>query len=53
VDELKGRLAGLARGEQVFWSAKLVPGMAWPPDAMIEDISDYCRQIGVQLHVGR
>jgi len=53
VDELRGRLAGLTRGEQVFWSANPLPGTSWPPETMIEDISDHCQRIGVRLHIGR
>jgi hypothetical protein len=48
---LKERLAGLARGEHVFWSVTRVPNMALPPDAVVDEISVYCQQIGVQLVV--
>ncbi len=52
-EALKEQLASCPRGEQVFWSVTRVPNMALPPDAVVDEISVYCQQIGVQLHVER
>jgi hypothetical protein len=53
IDALQEELAGLARGEQVFWVVTRVPHMALPPDAVIDEIGLHCRRIGVQLTIER
>jgi hypothetical protein len=52
-EALKERLAGLARGEHVFWVVTFVPKMALPPDAVVSEIGLHCRRMGVQLVIER
>lgn len=51
LEALESELDELPRGEQVFWSAQRVPNTAWPPVTMIEEISAYCRERGIQLEI--
>ena len=59
VAELKIVLENLPEGESLVWmagigiepSTDLAIPITYPPDAMIEEIRDFCEQIGVDLVV--
>ncbi|NIN64643.1 MAG: hypothetical protein GTO63_08050 [Anaerolineae bacterium] len=51
LEALESELDELPGGEQVFWSAQRVANTAWPPERMIEEISAYCRERGIQLEI--
>jgi hypothetical protein len=53
IEALKALLNQLASGEEVFWSAGLLPQMNLPPDKIIEDIKTYCERRGIMLRVSR
>ncbi|MBN1259719.1 MAG: hypothetical protein JXB35_03475 [Anaerolineae bacterium] len=45
---LKARLATLAEGEQVFWGTELAGG-ALPPEAIVDQVREYCKTLGLSL----
>ena len=49
IEALKRKLHTLAGGEQVFWLGQRVPGMARPPDEMVDAINAYCVDRDIQL----
>ena len=61
VDDLKIILEKLPEGESLFWmtangietSADQAILFEYPPDAMIEEIRDFCEQIGVDLVISK
>ncbi len=53
VETLKRRLDLLAEGEEVSWSAGLVPGMALPPEGVVRDVKEHCDRRGIILRVSR
>ncbi len=51
LEALESELDEPPRGERVFWSAQRVANTALPPVRMIEQISGYCRERGIQLEI--
>ena len=51
IEALKRKLHTLAGGEQVFWLGQRVPGMARPPDEMVDAIHAYCGECGIELEI--
>jgi hypothetical protein len=48
VDNLKKKFSELPKGEQVYW---LNYAKEPVPKKMIRDLSDYCKTIGINLHM--
>ena len=61
VDELKKILGRIPKDESVFWltadridsTANQAIPFGFPPDILIEDIQDFCEQVGVDLIVSK
>ena len=53
VRALKGRLNRLAGGEEVTWSAGLVPRTVLPPEKIVDEVKSYCERRGIVLRVNR
>jgi len=61
VDSIKNILKELPQHEEIFWvgkewlkQAQIQAGqIALPPQAIIEDIQEYCKQLGLELHVSK
>jgi hypothetical protein len=51
IEALNTELNRLAENEQVFWLEQRVPGMARPPEGMVEAIQTYCTERGIRLEV--
>jgi len=51
IEDLETALKRLPKGEQVFWVTREIPGISSPVESMVEEISDYCSKIGLQLEV--
>jgi hypothetical protein len=49
---LKRKLDLLPKGEDLFWSARRMPKTKLPPKPIVDDITDYCRDRGLNLRVG-
>jgi hypothetical protein len=48
---LQAKLDQMPRGEQVFWSARRVPGTPLPPAEIIDAVHAHCSQRGIQLYI--
>jgi hypothetical protein len=53
VRALKARLNQLAGGEEVTWSAGLVPRTVLPPEKIVDEVKSYCERRGIVLRVNR
>src|SRR5205085_2053684 len=53
VRALKGRLNQLAGGEELTWSAGLVPRTVLPPEEIVDEVKSYCERRGIVLRVSR
>ena len=53
VRALKGRLNQLAGGEELTWSAGLVPRTVLPPEEIVDEVKSYCERRGIVLRVNR
>jgi hypothetical protein len=53
VGALKGRLNQLVKGEELSWSAGLVPRTVLPPEEIIDEVKSYCEKRGIVLRVNR
>src|SRR5207237_5443923 len=53
VRALKGRLNQLAGGEELTWSAGLVPRTVLPPEEIVDEVKSYCEKRGIVLRVNR
>ena len=50
-EALKSELDRLSVGEQVFWLVGRVPGMTLPPEAVVNELREYCEGRGIRLEV--
>ena len=50
---LEFKLDSLPAGELVFWSADRVPKTLMPSHDIVEQVTGYCRQLGLQLQIDR
>lgn len=50
VEAIKAQLAGLARGEEVFWATQ-GPDYARPPQNTVAAVKDFCESAGLTLHL--
>ena len=53
IKALKILISRLPEGEEVMWSAGLVPQMHLPPDRIIEEIKTFCERRGIMLSVNQ
>jgi streptogramin lyase len=53
LEALQAKLDQLHDGEQVFWLADRVSGMALPPEEMIDAVAAHCSYLGVNLEIVR
>jgi hypothetical protein len=53
IHAIQARLERLPRGEQVFWVRQDVPGMALPPDEIVDQIVQFCERLGIHIAVVR
>jgi hypothetical protein len=49
---LKRKLDLVPKGEDLIWSARRMPKTKLPPKPIVDDITDYCRDRGLNLRVG-
>ena len=53
VRALKRTLNQLVKGEELTWSAGLVPRTVLPPDGIVDEVKRYCQQRGIVFRVNR
>jgi hypothetical protein len=51
VDELRSRLARLARGEEIVWVTETDARLALPPAPVVNDIRKACQALGLSLTI--
>lgn len=54
VDSIKDTLKRLPQHEEIFWADKpwfQADQITLPPQEIIDDIQEYCKQLGLELHV--
>ncbi|MFA5160794.1 MAG: hypothetical protein WC421_00965 [Elusimicrobiales bacterium] len=50
-EQLKAQIKTLARGEQILWNLRNMEGFSMPPQDTVSDLSDYCKDKGIDLSV--
>jgi hypothetical protein len=53
VEALRRKLKQLAKGEEVSWSAGLVPRTVLPPKRIIDEVKSYCEERGIIVRVNQ
>jgi hypothetical protein len=51
VDRIEAELAKLPKGESVFWTTRGIPRLSMPPQQVIDQVKEFCRQHGIVLTV--
>ena len=51
LDELRARLAQLARGEEIIWVTWMDARLALPPQPIVDEIIKACQDLGLNLTV--
>ena len=53
LDKMKEKLLSMKEGDRIAWQERSDSGFVYPPNAVIEEISDYAKSIGIKVTVAR